>query len=252
MNLDSKVAIITGGASGIGKATAERFCEEGAHVVLADINKEGQEVAEALREAGGSIEFIKLDVGEQDEVNTVIEDIATEQESIDILFNNAGISDRTLHEEVSKDRFQDILDVNVMGVWNACQAVVPIMKEQGSGSIINNSSIYGFLGVPKGTSYCLTKGAVLNFTRGLATEVGRNGIRVNAVCPGYIDTPMLNKILDERSDKGEAREQVKSMHALKRLADPEEVAGAVTFLASDDASFVTGHALTVDGGFSIM
>lgn len=251
MDLTDTIAIVTGGAAGIGRATAERMAAAGATVVVTDVDESGAEAVDAIEDDGGTAVFKRLDVRDYDRFQSVATEVAENFGSVDVLFNNAGISQRERHEDVTPDNLGQILDVNVRGVWNGCQAVLPYMREQGSGAIVNNSSIYGFLGTPRGTSYCLTKGAVLNYTRALASEVGRDGVRVNAVCPGYVKTNLLESVIGDATDPEAMRESAASQHALNRLAAPDEVADCVTFLASDAASFITGVALPVDGGYSI-
>jgi len=171
---------------------------------------------------------------------------------LDILHNNAGILGPVKQlEETSIEERSRLIDINVNGVWNGCHAAVPLMKEQGAGTIGNTSSNSGFMASPEVTTYCLTKAAVLNFTRAVAHEVGLHGIRVNAICPGMTDTNMLNTFYEGAGNVEELKAEFAEEFSLKRIAEPVEMANAVLFLASDEASFVTGEALVVDGGFSI-
>lgn len=242
--LEDKTAVLTGGASGIGAATAKRFAEEGSTVIITDVDVEGGEaVADEIVDSGGTAEFRELDVRSYDAVESVLDAVAEEYGGIDVLFNNAGVGeDRSLAEtdEAHRDR---IVEVNLYGVWNGCRAVLPIMRASGGGAIVNTSSMAGWLPAPF-TTYAMTKAAVLHFTKSIAQEFGNHGIRVTAVCPGAIETPMLREWYTEDQADGMRRRS-----AVSRLGNPEEVAAGVAFLASDDASFVTGRALKIDGGF---
>lgn len=242
--LDTNTVVVTGGASGIGAATAERFAREGSTVVVTDVDAEGgRTVVEGIESAGGDAAFRELDVRSYETVEEVLDEIAAEHDGIDVLFNNAGIGENRRFEETTPEHRDRIVDVNLHGVWNGCRAVLPIMKANGGGAIVNTSSMAGWLPA-QFTTYAMTKAAVLHLTKSLAQEFGEHGIRVNAVCPGAVDTPMLNEWYSD-----EEREGIRRRSAVGRLGQPEEIAGCVAFLASDDASFVTGRALKVDGGF---
>lgn len=244
--LEDKTVVLTGGASGIGAATAERFAAEGSHVVITDIDTDGgQETVAAIEsgDADGTAAFRELDVRSYDEFKTVLDDVAETHGGIDVLFNNAGVGESQSFEETGVDHRDWIVDVNLNGVWNGCHAVLPIMKANGGGAIVNTASMAAWVPAPF-TTYALTKAAVLHFTKSVAQELGSHGIRINAVCPGAIDTPMLQQWYSEEETKG-----MKRRSAVSRLGEPEEIAAGVAFLASDDASFVTGRALKIDGGF---
>jgi NAD(P)-dependent dehydrogenase (short-subunit alcohol dehydrogenase family) len=253
MRLRDETAVITGAGSGIGRATAERFAEEGATVVATDVDAEGgRETVDRIEADGGTAEFRELDVTDHDAFASTLQSVADERGGLDVLHNNAGIMGPVCRlEETTLSERERLIDVNVNGVWNGCHAAVPLMKESGGGAIVNTSSVSGFVASPEATTYCLTKAAVLNFTRALAHEVGRDGIRVNAVCPGMTETDMLEAFYEGLENPEETRAEFTEEFSLGRLARPEEIANCVVFLASDEASFVTGHGLTVDGGFTI-
>ncbi|MFC6837590.1 SDR family NAD(P)-dependent oxidoreductase [Halomarina ordinaria] len=253
-DIAEQTVVITGAGSGIGRATARRFAREGATVAVTDIDVEGGEETVRLveDEEGGTAAFYELDVRDYDAVESVLQSVAADHGGIDVLFNNAGINQFSLLEETSLEERDAMLDVNVNGVWNGSRAVLPLMRENGGGSIINISSVYGYLGYPTETTYCLTKGAVLNFTRALATEVGPEGIRVNAVAPGFIDTDMPMQFVEQQDDPEAVIAETEEMHALRRWGQPEEVANAVLFLASEESSFITGEYIAVAGGYDVM
>ena len=251
MRFDNDTVFITGAGSGIGRATALAVAEEGGFVVATDVNNDGgQATVDAVEEAGGEAVFHELDVTDADEFDAVVE-TAVDEYGLDVLVNNAGVGHPPAYaEDVTDTMFDYVVDVNLKGVWHGCQAALPHLKEQESGAIVNVGSLASFLGLPKQSVYSLTKGAVLNLTRAVAAEAGPKGVRVNAVCPGFIETPLGNQYFESRSDPEKAKEQTEEQYPLKRLGEPEEVADAIAFLASDEASFVTGHGLVVDGGFS--
>lgn len=251
MRLKDRTAVITGAGSGIGRAAAIRFAEEGAAVVVTDIDEAtGRAVVEEIKANGGTAEFRELDVRDGSAFEATVRDIADTRGRLDVLVNNAGIAHLEPLVETSVEQRDELIDVNVNGVWNGCRAVLPLMKRDGRGSIINVSSVGGLLGSPNLATYSATKAAVVNFTRAVAGEAGPAGVRVNAVCPGTIETDLATDVMEAQPDPEAAREDAEAVHALKRLGRPEEVADAIVFLASDEASFVTGHALVVDGGYS--
>ncbi|ELY47672.1 SDR family NAD(P)-dependent oxidoreductase [Natronorubrum sulfidifaciens] len=251
MRLENKTVVITGAASGIGEETAKRCAEEGARVIVTDIDPNGGEETVAEIEAvGGDATFAELDVTDSEAVHAVIDDVA-EDDGLDVVVNNAGIGHPGSSLEEIDDEIRDfVVDVNINGVWNGCHAALPHMKAQGHGSIVNIGSLASFLGLPKQAAYSTTKAAVLNMTRTIAAEAGPYGVRANAVCPGFTETQLLEQYLAGQDDPEAAREAMAEEYPLKRLAEPEEIANAVLFLASDEASFVSGHGLVVDGGFS--
>lgn len=251
-DFEDQTAVVTGAGSGIGRAAATRFADGGARVVVADIDAAGGETTvERIENEGGTAEFHELDIRDEDAFEQLLAAVADTHGHLDVLVNNAGIGQPpTKLEDTSIEDRDRLISINVEGVWNGCWAAVPIMKEQGGGSIVNMSSLAGTIGAPRIATYALTKAAVLNFTRAVAAEVGSHGVRVNAVCPGFTDTDMVVEYFEATGDPETARERTERLYPLGRLGHPEEIASCVAFLASDEASFVTGHGLVVDGGFS--
>ncbi|QLG50931.1 SDR family NAD(P)-dependent oxidoreductase [Natrinema halophilum] len=250
MRLEGKTAFITGAGSGLGREAAKLFAKEGATIVAADIDIEGaEETIEQVENAGRDGTALELDVQDADAVHAAVDEAAAEF-GLDIMINNAGISHGPAAvEDIDEAKRDRLIDVNVKGVWNGCHAVIPHFKEQGSGAIVNTASLAGVIGAPQLGAYSLTKGAVVNFTRTVAAEVGPSGIRANAVCPGVTDTPMPRK--GQTDAEWEAtKEEMARHYPLKRLGRPEDIANAMLFLASDEADWITGEALVIDGGFS--
>jgi NAD(P)-dependent dehydrogenase (short-subunit alcohol dehydrogenase family) len=252
MRFENETVFITGAGSGIGRETAVRVADDGGFVVVTDIDEEGgQETVEKIEAAGGEAVFLELDVTDAEAFEAAVE-TTIEEYGLDAIVNNAGIGHPPAYtEDVTDSTFEYVLDVNLRGVWNGCQATLPHFKERGEGAIVNVGSLASFLGMPKQSVYSLTKGAVLNFTRAIAAEAGREGVRANAVCPGFIETPLGDQYFESRPDPEKAKEQAAKEYPLDRLGKPEEVADSIAFLISDEASFITGHGLVVDGGFSI-
>ena len=246
MRLEDKTAFVTGAGSGLGRAAAERFTEEGATIVTDGLS----ETADRVADAGGEVTTHELDVRDREAFTAAI-DATVEEYGLEIVLNNAGISHaRTDMEDIDDDTRDRIIDVNIKGVWNGCRAAIPHFKEQGSGAIVNTASLAGVIGSPKLSAYSLSKGAVVNFTRAIAAEIGPHGVRANAVCPGVTDTPMPREDFGQ-GDWEETKAQMARHYPMKRLGEPEDVANAMLFLASDEADWITGHALVVDGGYSI-
>jgi 3-oxoacyl-[acyl-carrier protein] reductase len=242
--------VVTGAGSGFGAATARRFASEGANVVVSDINAESAEQVAA--DIGGSALAIKADVSAEEEVAALLEGAVESFGSVDVLVNNAGYSHfNKLMWKITVEEFDAVFAVNVRGVFLGCKHAVPIMIEQGGGVIINIASIGAVAPRPGVTPYNATKGAVLTMTKGLALEVARHNIRVNAVNPVAAETGFMKGAtgMDELSD--EVRERLVSTIPRGRLAEPRDIAAVVTFLASDDADFLTGTSVNVDGGRSI-
>jgi len=250
MRVGDKTVFVTGAGSGLGRAACERFAEEGATVVAADVDYEAAaETADRLADEGTEATAHELDVRDADAFAAAVEATAGEY-GLDILLNNAGVShDRAAMEDVGREERDRVLDVNVKGVWNGCEAAVPHLKEQGSGAIVNTASLAGVIGSPQLSAYSLSKGAVVNFTRSIAAELGPHGVRANAVCPGVTDTPMPRKGMSD-DEWEQVRQRMAEQYPLRRLGRPEDVANAMLFLASDEADWITGQALVVDGGFS--
>ncbi|MBN9045871.1 MAG: glucose 1-dehydrogenase [Rhizobiales bacterium] len=244
MRFEGKVAIVTGGASGIGAATARAFVREGAKVVIADFADHGKQLAEEL--AGGHEQaiFVKTDVADSKSVQALIARTVEEYGQLDIMFANAGIAADGPIDELDEESWQRTIDINLTGVYLCDKYAIDQMRSQGGGVIVNCGSIHSYVGKSGVTAYAAAKGGVKLLTQTLGIDYGPQNIRVNAVCPGYIDTPLLDHISEE--DKKE----LVALHPLGRLGRAEEVASAVLFLASDEASFVNGSCLMVDGGYT--
>jgi NAD(P)-dependent dehydrogenase (short-subunit alcohol dehydrogenase family) len=251
MRFEDHTALVTGAGSGIGRETALLFAEEGAHVVVTDVTtSDGEETVKLIEEAGGDAEFRELDVTDYDRFESVVEAVADER-GLDVLVNNAGVGSPPRPLAKTGTEVRDfIMEVNAKGVWNGCRAAAPVMWEQGGGAIVNVASVAGVTGAPSIATYSMSKGAVVNFTRSVAAELGEAGVRVNAVCPGFTETAMLDGYLSGADDPAAAREKMTEDYPLGRLGQADEIADAIGFLSSDDASYITGHALVVDGGFS--
>ena len=249
MRLEGKVAIISGGAHGMGAVEARLFAQEGAKVVIGDIMEEaGRQVEAEIAEAGGEAMFVRLDVTNEAEWQNAVDQAVARFGKLDVLVNNAGISSRTFPDADSLEGWQRIMDVNATGVYLGTKCAVPKMQEAGGGAIVNISSIMGMVGSAGGhPAYNASKGAVRIFTKATAVRHGKDGIRANSVHPGYMP-PMLTSIPDE--EVRQERQDLVAGTPLGREGRQEEVANAVLFLASDDASFITGAELAVDGGFT--
>lgn len=244
---EDQVVLVTGGGSGIGQATAIAFAHEGATVVVADINdKGGRKTIEMITAEGGKASFIKTDVSQENEVKALITQIVEKFGKLNCAFNNAGIETTPTPLTKLTERFWDkIVNVNLKGIWLCMKYEIPQMFKQGGGAIVNTSSGAGLMGVVGMANYVASKHGVIGLTKTAALEWAKQGIRVNAVCPGVVRTPLITKYIEliPRLEK-----QLAKVHAIGRIAEPEEIAAAVLWLCSDAASFVIGHALVVDGG----
>ncbi|MDF0725427.1 glucose 1-dehydrogenase [Cytobacillus sp. S13-E01] len=246
MKLKEKVAIVTGGGGGIGRATALLFAKEGAQIVVSDINEEkGYETVNRILEEGGKAAFIKANVAQPKEVEELVNFTVSEFGGIDILFNNAGIGNSEVRiADLSIEEWDSVIDINLKAVFLGIKYAIPHIEKRGGGSIINTSSLLGFKGKKYMAPYNASKGGVVLLTQNAALEYGKNNIRVNAVAPGIIDTA----IIDGWKNDERKWPYISKANALGRIGLPEEVAAAVLFLASDDASFITGTTIHVDGG----
>jgi NAD(P)-dependent dehydrogenase (short-subunit alcohol dehydrogenase family) len=253
MRLEEKVVIITGAGSGQGKAAAKLFANEGASVIIAEWNEEnGKQVEEEIIAAGKQALFIQTDVSNEKNIIALVDEVMSRYGKIDVVFNNAGVGFSSASKykmgrltETPLQDWNQILTINLNGVYLLSKYVLPLMQKQNGGSIINNSSLNGVVGVPGADAYTASKGAVVALTRVMAVDYGKYNIRVNCICPGAIDTPMIADAL-----KIEAFSAAFSSNPLRRVGKPEEIAGAALFLASDESSYVTGIIMPVDGGYS--
>lgn len=242
-----KVALVTGGNSGIGKATALAFAQEGAKVVIAARRvQEGVETVSMIKDAGGEALFIQTDVSKAVEVERMVQQTVEVYGRLDCAFNNAGISTgRVTMIEETEENFDQVIHINLKGVWLCMKQEIHQMLMQGSGTIVNDSSAAGLHGVRRGSTYAASKFGVIGLTKSAALEYAKQGIRVNAVCPGWIHTPMVERGMQRNP---ELETQIIEQEPVGRIGRPEEVAAAVLWLCSDAASFVTGIAMPVDGG----
>jgi len=246
--LAGKVALVTGAARGIGAATARLFAQEGASVVLVDVLEEqGKQVAAEINKAGGKAEFVYCDVTKSDDVKNAISTAVRLYGKLDVLFNNAGIQGVTADlANYPEEDFDRVISINLKGYFLGLKHAIPEMLKSGSGSIINTASILGVVGLPWLAGYSAAKGGVIALTRVAALECANQGIRVNAIAPGVVDTAMAREFAGEP----EAYEAMVQMQPVGRFAQPEEIASLVLLLASDESSFITGAVYTIDGGWT--
>jgi NAD(P)-dependent dehydrogenase (short-subunit alcohol dehydrogenase family) len=248
MRLENKVALITGAGSGIGCATAELFAKEGAKVVVADYDAEGgQRTVRAIKDNGGQAAFVQADVSKAIDAERMLGAAVNTYGRLDILHNNAGIFVKpTPAHELAEDIWDRVFDINIKGVWLGCKYAVPELIKTGGGAIVNTASMAGIRGRPYTSAYCASKRAVVMFTKTLAIELAPHNIRVNCICPGAVNTPLIHQL---GVTQEQAAAQVLSDQPIPRFARPEEIAQAVLYLAADaESSYVTGHALQIDGG----
>ena len=246
--LSDKVSLITGAGSGIGRASAIAFAREGARVVVSDVNAEGgEETVSRISEIGGQAIFVPADVSRAGDVETLVQSTVQQFGRLDCAFNNAGISGGQVRiHEYSEEDWERVIDINLKGVWLCLKYEIIQMLEQGGGAIVNTASTMGLVGGAGSASYGASKHGVVGLTKNAAVDYAQAGIRVNAVCPGHIRTPMTEQgtLLVPGNE-----ERIIARHPIGRLGAPEEIAETVVWLCSDAASFVTGHAMAVDGGF---
>lgn len=240
--LQDKVAVITGGASGIGAATAKLFASEGAKVVIVDLNEEkGTAFAAELKQLNKEALFVKANITIEEDVANIFKQTISTFGRVDVVFNNAGIGRVHPSHTLEYSEWRNTVNVDLDGVFLVARESIREMLKTGGGSIINTASMYGWVGSPGSAAYNAAKGGVINLTRSLALEYADQNIRVNSLCPGFIDTPIIPL---------ESKQALAEMTPMKRLGQAEEMAKAVLFMASDDSSFMTGNALTVDGGYT--
>lgn len=250
-SMSGKVALVVGASSGIGESAALAFAREGARVVVASRRKdEGESVAESIRAAGGESLFVQTDVQSTDDVRRLIEETVAEFGQLNYAFNNAGIEGPNANiDAVDEEDWARVLDINVTGTYRCMKYEIPEMLKHPGSAIVNMASVLGLVGIWKQSAYVTSKHAILGMTKAAALEYARDGLRINAVCPGYIWTPMLERLFPD-PEKGKAK--IAKNEPIGRPGTPEEIAEAVVWLCSDKASFVVGHPMVVDGGLAIV
>lgn len=243
--LNNKIAVVTGGVQGIGLRTAELFASHGATVVLWDVNLDkGTTIIEKFLERGEKADFMRVNVGNSEEVHTAAKNVFEKYGKIDILVNNAGITRDATLLKITPEQWQQVIDINLTGVFNCAHAIAPYMAEKGYGRILNASSVVGIYGNFGQTNYVAAKSGLIGMTKVWAKELGRKGITVNAVAPGFIATDMLGTVPEKVLDG------IREKTPVQRLGNADDIANAYLFLASDEASFITGTVLSVDGGLT--
>jgi NAD(P)-dependent dehydrogenase (short-subunit alcohol dehydrogenase family) len=252
MDIAGRVAIVTGAATGVGRGIAEHFARVGARLLLCDVDvAAGQAIADALATEGHDVGFRRADVSSPADAAALVDDAVERWGGLDILVNNAGIQVEKTIEELEAEEWDRLMDVNFKGVFLCSKHAIPAMRERGGGAIVNMASVNGFWVEPGLGAYCASKGGVIALTRSTAADFGRDGIRCNCICPGYVDTGMAARYLDSQSDPARARAEVATLHAVGRVGQPADIAACAQFLASDASSFATGAIFVIDGGLSL-
>ncbi|NES05646.1 MAG: SDR family oxidoreductase [Okeania sp. SIO2F4] len=245
---EGKIALVTGGSSGIGRATAVAFAKKGAKVVIGDrMEKEGQETVVMIKEIGSEAIFIKTDITQATEVENLVNQTINTYNRLDYAFNNAG-TEGILGPSIeqTEENWNQVINTNLKGVWLSMKYQIPEMLKNGGGAIVNNASGFGLVGSPNVSIYCASKHGVIGLTKAIALEQAAAGIRINSVCPGPTQTDLLDRILSKIG-----RSEAKAAQPIGRFGKPEEIANAVVWLCSDAASFIIGHSLTIDGGYTV-
>lgn len=251
MRLKDKVALITGAASGMGRATAILFAREGSKVVAADVDEAGgQKTVDLIHEMGADAFFVKADVSRETDARNMVEQTVARYGRLDILFNNAGVAQGVELTEMTEQEWDRVVDIDLKGVFLGSKYGIREMLKTGGGAIVSTASISGLFAQNYLPAYNAAKAGVINLTRNMALEYGPRNIRANAICPGAIDTPMLQSAVSGNPENDPVVKYFHHMAPLHRIGKPEDIAKAALFLASDDASFITGHALVVDGGLT--
>jgi NAD(P)-dependent dehydrogenase (short-subunit alcohol dehydrogenase family) len=249
MRFKDKTVVITGATTGIGRGTAILFGKEGAKVVVAGRReKEGQDTVKAITDAGGEAMFVATNIAKANEVESLIETAAKRYGSIDVLINNAGVAIIKPVHEFTEEEWDTIIDTHMKGTFLCSKYAIPYMIKQGEGAIVNTASIWSFNAYPGWAIYCAAKGGILQLTRAMAVDLAPYKIRVNCVCPGAVRTELMEKAFKESPDPAKTLKIFEDIHPMRRVGEPEDVGKAVLFLASDDASWITGADLSIDGG----
>ena len=249
---EGKVALITGGSSGIGRATALAFAQKGAKIVIASRReKESEETVAMIKKIGSEAIFVKTDITQAIEVENLVNQTINTYNRLDYAFNNAG-TEGILGPSIeqTEENWNQVININLKGVWLSMKYQIPQMLKNGGGAIVNNASIAGLIGLANLSIYCASKHGVIGLTKAVALEQAAVGIRINTVCPGLIQTDLADRTFG-KDDDSEARAQMLAAHPIGRIGKPEEIANAVVWLCSDSASFITGHSLTIDGGYTV-
>jgi len=248
VNFKDKIVIVTGAAVGIGKATAIAFAEKGAKVVVADIDiKKGKQTSSLI---GGNAFFIEVNVADSESVNNMVKEVTKRFGRIDILVNNAGIYYQGDVIETTEEEWDRVMAVNLKGMYLCCHYAIPVMLKGNGGIVINVASEAGLVGIAGQTAYNVSKAGVISLTKSMAVDFARKGVRVNAVCPGTTETPLVKNALEKSEDPEKARRKLEECRPLNRLGRPEEIAAAILAMASDNLGYATGSVLSIDGGYT--